>query len=83
MLFNVELMKRHHILVQLSVELVSVERLGIADDDEFHSCPRDGHVHAPEVGEETDVAAVVGTDKADEDDVALLTLKSVDGVERY
>ena len=54
---------------------------GIAEDNEFHSGPGDGHIHAAQVTKETDLAFVVGTDEGDEDDVAFLTLEAVDGVD--
>ena len=53
---------------------------GVAKDDELHAGPGYGHVHAAQVTEETDLSFVVGTDKGDEDDVAFLSLKAVDGV---
>ena len=54
---------------------------GIAEDDEFHAGACDGHVHASEVAQETDLSFVVGTDEGDEDDVAFLTLEAVDCVD--
>ena len=54
---------------------------GIAEDDEFHAGAGDGHVHASEVAQETDLSFVVGTDEGDEDDVAFLALEAVDGVD--
>ena len=53
---------------------------GIAEDNEFHSGPGDGHIHAAQVTEETDLAFVVGTDEGDEDNVAFLALEAVDSV---
>ena len=53
----------------------------IAEDDEFHPGTCDGHVHAAEVTEETDLSFVVGADEGDEDDVAFLALEAVDGVD--
>ena len=54
---------------------------GIAEDDEFHAGACDGHVHASEVAQETDLSFVVGTDEGDEDDVAFLALETIDGVD--
>ena len=54
---------------------------GIAEDDEFHAGTGDGHVHASEVTQETDLSFVVGTDEGDEDDVAFLALEAIDGVD--
>ena len=53
----------------------------IAEDDEFHTGACDGHVHAAEVAQETNLSFVVGADEGDEDDVAFLTLETVDGVD--
>ena len=54
---------------------------GIAEDDEFHTGACDGHVHAAEVTQETNLSFVVGADEGDEDDVAFLALEAVDGVD--
>ena len=53
----------------------------MAYDDEFHACPGDGHIHAAEVGEETHLSLLVVAHHGDEDDVALLALESVHGVD--
>ena len=54
---------------------------GRAEDDELHAGACYGYVHATQVAQEADVAAVVVAHQRDEYDVALLTLKSVDRVD--
>ena len=68
-------------MIQLSIERVARHRLRVAENDEFHPGSGDGHVHAAQVAQKAYLAFVVGPDEGDEDDVALLTLKSVDGVD--
>ena len=53
----------------------------MAYDDEFHSCPCDGDIHATEVGEEAHLPLLVLSHHGDEDDVALLSLETVYGVD--
>ena len=55
--------------------------LHIAENDELHSGTSDGHVHAAQVAEEAYLTVVVGADEGNEDDVALLALEAVDGVD--
>ena len=59
------------------VERVPAQGTGIAYDDELHPRSCHGHVHAPQVAQETDPALFVGTDQADQDDVAFLALEAV------
>ena len=67
-------------MLQAFVEGVSAQGWRVADDDEFHACSGDCHIHAAEVGEETNLSLLVLTNHGDEDDVALLSLESVHGV---
>ena len=69
------------VFVEFFVERMACHGGGIAEDDEFHAGAGDGHVHATEVSEETDLSFVVGTDEGDEDDVAFLALEAIDGVD--
>ena len=55
--------------------------MGVADDDEFHAGAGDGYIHAAEVVEEAYGALVVVAYHADDDDVAFLSLESVDAVD--
>ena len=57
------------------------ESVTVAEDDDFHAGTGDGYVHAAQVAEEAYLAFVVGADEGDEDDVALLTLEAIDGVD--
>ena len=50
-------------------------------DDKFHAGAGHGYVHAAQVAEKAYVAVVVAADKGDDDDVALLTLETIDGVD--
>ena len=68
-------------MLQTLVEGMSAQGGGVADDDEFHACPGDGHVHAAEVGEEAHLSLLVLPHHGDEDDVALLSLETVYGVD--
>ena len=69
------------VFVQLFVESMFRQRGGIAQDDELHAGAGDGHIHAAQVVEETDLPFFVGAHQADEDNVALLPLESVHGVD--
>ena len=69
------------VFVEFFVERMARHGGGIAEDDEFHAGACDGHVHASEVAQETDLSFVVGTDEGDENDVAFLALETVDGVD--
>ena len=60
---------------------MAAEGGAVAKDDELHASAGDGHVHATEIAEEANLALVVAAHKGDKDDVALLTLKAVDGVD--
>ena len=53
----------------------------VADDDEFHSCTGDGHVHAAQVSQKAYLPLLVGPDERDDDDIALLSLKSINGID--
>ena len=54
--------------------------MAVAEDDDLHAGSGDGHVHAAQVAEETNLSLVVAAYQRDDDDVALLSLKTVDGV---
>ena len=68
------------VFVEFFVERMACHGGCIAEDDEFHTGACDGHVHAAEVAQETNLSFVVGADEGDEDDVAFLALEAVDGV---
>ena len=69
------------VLYELGVEAVAGEGLGVADDNEFHAGACDGHIHSAQVVEEADGALVIVPHHADDDDVALLPLEAIDGVD--
>ena len=60
---------------------MSSQRDGIAQDDELHAGTGHGYVDAAQVAEEAYLAFVVGADEADEDDIALLTLEAINGID--
>ena len=54
----------------------------IAQDDEFHAGTGHGYIHSAQVGQEANLSFVVASDKTYHDDVTLLSLKAIDGVDR-
>ena len=52
-----------------------------AHDDEFHTGPGHGHIHAAQVLEESDLALLIGPYQGNDDDVTFLPLESVNGVD--
>lgn len=70
----------HDVFIQLLVEQGVRQRFGIAHYDELHPCPRYGNVHSPQVAEKAYLSLIVGAYKRYDNDVALLTLESVNGV---
>ena len=54
--------------------------VAIAQDDDFHTGTCDGYVHASQVAQETNLSVVVRAYQRDDDDVALLSLESVNGI---
>lgn len=53
----------------------------IAQDDQFHTGTGDGYIHATQVIQKSDVALVVGTHETDHDNITLLSLKAVYGMD--
>ena len=56
---------------------------GVAENYEFHAGARYRHVHSSQVAQKTYLPLVVRPHERNEDDVALLPLKSIHGVHRY
>ena len=54
---------------------------GIAENNQFHPGTGNGDIHSAKVTEKAYLPFFVGTYKGDEDDVALLSLKTVDGID--
>lgn len=71
-----------HIFPQLLIERMAGERGDIAKDDKFHAGPRDGYIHAAEVPQEAYLSVLVGSYHRDEDNVSLLTLEAINGIDR-
>ena len=67
--------------MQLFVEIVETQRCLVAKDNELHPGACDGDVHAAKVAQETDIALGIVSDQGNQDDVALLSLESVNGVD--
>ena len=70
-----------HILIQFLIERMVGHGGLIAKDNEFHAGAGDGDIHSPQVTEESYLPFIVGTDERDEDDIALLSLESIHGVD--
>ena len=68
------------VFVEFFVEGMAGHGRGIAEDDQLHAGAGDSHIHPSQVAQETDLSFVVGADEGDEDDVAFLTLETIDGV---
>ena len=77
----IAILQRLNVFIELAVERMAGHGLGIAKDDEFHAGTGNGHVHAAQVAQEANLSFVVGTYQRDDDDVALLSLETVDGVD--
>ena len=55
--------------------------MGITENNQFHACPCHRHVHASKVAQESDLSLFVGAHHRDDDDVTLLSLKTVNGID--
>jgi hypothetical protein len=53
----------------------------VAQDNQLHAGSCDGYVHTAEVAQETNLSFVVAANHRDDDDVALLSLEAIDGVD--
>ena len=54
----------------------------IAQNDEFHAGSGDSNIHAAQVVEETNLPLFIGTYKGDDDDIAFLSLESINSIYR-
>lgn len=54
----------------------------IAEYDELHACPCDGNIHAAEVAEEAYLSLIIASHERENDDIALLSLESINGIHR-
>ena len=52
----------------------------VAEDNQLHSRSSDGDIHATQVTQETDLSVIVASHQRDDDDVALLALEAIDGI---
>ena len=72
-----------YIRYEIAVEWMVHHSCFAAKYEQFHTCSCHCHIHSPDVGKEAYFAIFIGTDKADKDDVALLSLKTVDSIDCY
>ena len=54
----------------------------MSDEYKLGASSGDGYVHAAQIAKETDISSFVSTHETDDDNVALLALKGIDGVDR-
>ena len=59
------------------------ESIMIAQDDELGACTRHSHIHAPKVAQGAYLPIAIATHERHYNNVALLTLKSIYGIDRY
>ena len=59
---------------------MTCQRGGIAEDDQFHPGSGDGHIHTAQIAQETYLTIVIGTHQRYQYNVALLSLKAVNGI---
>ena len=67
-------------MIELSIERVARHRGTVAQDNDLHSGSSDGHIHATQVAKETNLSLIVRAYQRDDDDVALLTLETINGI---
>ena len=65
------------------VEAMLRESFAVANDDKFHTGASDGNIHSPQVAKETNLPLVVVADHADNNHVAFLSLKSINGMDAH
>ena len=53
----------------------------MSDQDKFHSSTSDGNVHASQVAQEAHLTRLIAAYHADDDDIALLPLESIDRID--
>src|SRR3712207_2746451 len=70
-----------HVLIELFIERMSGQSSDITQYDELHTGPCYGHVHASNVTQEANLSLVIAAHQGDENDVTLLPLKAIHGVD--
>ena len=70
-----------NIVIKAFVKGVSGHRRGISEDDQFHSGTGDGDIHTSQVAEEAYLSLVVGSHQRNQDDIALLSLEAINGID--
>lgn len=71
-----------HMLDEFAIKWRLAQGRRVAKDDQLHASSGDGYVHTAQIAEESDAAFVIASHHADEDDVTLLSLKTVDRIDR-
>lgn len=69
------------VLPELAIERMACQRGNIAENDDFHSGAGNSDVHAAQVAQKTNFAIVVGAYHGYDNDVTLLALETVNGVD--
>lgn len=54
----------------------------IAQNHEFHSCPRDSDIHSSKVIQKSDLSILIRPYETDKNNIPFLPLKAVNGVDR-
>lgn len=52
------------------------------EDDEFHPGTGDGYIHTAEVAEEAYLSLIIATYEGEDDDITLLSLETIHGIDR-
>ena len=69
-----------YVFKEFPVESRMTHRFCISHNDELHSGTRYRHVHTSQVAQEANLSITVGSHERDDNDVALLSLKAVYGI---
>ena len=77
-LFHVNLF---YVFLQTVIEPVAAQRLAVSDYDQFHPGTGDGHIHSSQVTQKTDLSLIVAPNHADKDNVTLLSLETIYGID--
>lgn len=75
------IVQRVGVLLESAIERVLAESGRVTNDEQLHSCTSDGHVHATKVGQESHLSLSIVAHHGDEDYVAFLPLKTINGID--
>ena len=65
---------------QLPIERVLRHSFPVSENNYFHSCPGNGDIHSTQVSQETNLSFIIAAHQGNNDNVSLLTLETIDGV---